>query len=205
MDDSHASHTCSSSIRVFYIDGSGDCSRPYVEMSSKNTVPGSSQGFRSRIRRFSNKAKNMLKEPSDLGSVSSQQLLVAPAPSVNSPTPVRIAESSLAHNINISTSTLSPISAQPPSAEVSSLAICAPATPAGVNTSVEHVGRTVKPAKQDPENEEKRGQSWIKLEAALRALHQTSKIFPPLQSATNTLISCLDLVEVSVKLWVVAR
>lgn len=39
--------------------------------------------------------------------------------------------------------------------------------------------------------------SWTGLETALKNLHLTVKVFPPLQSATGTLISCLEQVQVN--------
>jgi hypothetical protein len=38
--------------------------------------------------------------------------------------------------------------------------------------------------------------AWTGLEGALNALHITSKVFPPLQSAIGEVIGCLDIVQV---------
>jgi hypothetical protein len=38
--------------------------------------------------------------------------------------------------------------------------------------------------------------AWTGLEGALNALHITSKVFPPLQSAVGEVIACLDIVQV---------
>lgn len=66
--------------------------------------------------------------------------------------------------------------------------------------SVYHVGSTRPAVTFESEfGERGRTQSWASLETALQTLHRTAKVFPPLRSAVGTLISSLDIVQVSMK------
>lgn len=45
------------------------------------------------------------------------------------------------------------------------------------------------------------GEVWARLGIALRALHKTTRPFPPLQSAIGTFIPCLDVLEAGGFAW----
>lgn len=149
------------------------------------------------LRRASDKAKDLLKPPSR--STSHNLGLGAPLPG-NSSTPASPASSipSSTSSINLTVPGL-PLT-QPPGANApGSLGTSPPTTPWIFTTSIDDKIPTIQ-IERDPEaGARKLGQSWAGLEVALRALHQTAKIFPPLHSAIGTLISCLDLVQVNIK------
>lgn len=159
--------------------------QPWVVMASKPLTI--SQSVKEWFKSFSKSA--------------SQQSSRTPTPSADSSSPLpRIGTGSTVGNKNhLSAPSNVPLLQLPTGAP--ELVITAPASstsevaqaPGGYSPLV------IESAQPDPKPEpgtQSLGFGLTTLEVALRTLHKTARVFPPLQPAINTLISCLELVQV---------
>ncbi|KAB5588491.1 hypothetical protein CTheo_8067 [Ceratobasidium theobromae] len=70
---------------------------------------------------------------------------------------------------------------------------------AGTSAAVGSVGSLPEHTASTPLTKKNRSPAWAGLGSALRDLHKTTRLFPPLQSAVGALISCLDTWEFAMK------
>lgn len=174
--------------------------QPATRMSSNSSPAKSKGGLRSRIRHVSDTTKSLLKSTFGPGT---QESLQTPTPGADPSSPVPLGGSKPRNKSDVCLSPASHTVTQQLSTSTPDLALSGqtPSTSRIAETVAEHAASNSGTTKNNPTGSNKYPDgSWKGLEMALKALHQTAKVFPPLQSAIGTMISCLELVQVSVTL-----